>query len=269
MNRTSSYSNSRIQLIAAVVTFLVTALLVLLLLFVKFSLPSSVEAEQKTNPTLMAADADEFIDPEEFIEPPVEVVDAGEPDPSQAIEETPAPAPLGEPDLAPEKSTKVSTSGDRTSPNNSAEKLVTQKQESTVKHTNPSKKPEPDSRISSEVGNKFNPHNGTPSGKQTGTAGSSDTGSGAGSTQGYLDGKRKMLSCNNKFPLRISKEIKVVVAVTVNDKGRVVKAKCKTSVDPTLARKLENESLGSTWTPKPGAAEAQGTITWTLRPSTK
>lgn len=269
MTMTQSLSKeTRARIIAAAATLLAAVIIFLLLWFVRFAV-SAPEPQAKSNPALMAMDADEFLDPEEFIEPPIEVVDAGEPDPSQQLDETPAPAPLGEPDLSDTKSDKVSTSGDRTKPNNSAEKLVTQKQESSVKHTNPSKKDEPDSRISSEVGNRFNPHNGTPKGKQTGTQGSSDTGTGAGSARGYLDGKRKMLSCNNRFPLKITKEIKVIVAVTINDKGRVVSARCKTPVDAALAKKLEKESLGSTWTPKAGAPNAQGTITWTLRPSTK
>ncbi len=261
---------NRPAIIAALLTLLIAGLLVLLLLCVKISLSFSVPDTPKANHTLMALDDEEFLDPEDFIDPPVEVADAGEPDPSEIIDDTPAPAPIGEPEPAPMKNDKVSTSAQNPKTNNSAEKLVTQKPESPLKHTNPSPKDQPDQKVASEVGNKFNPHNGTPTGKQTGTSGSSDTGSGAGSAQGYLDGKRKMLSCNNRFPLRISKEIKVIVEVTVDDKGRVTKARCKTPLgDKSLEKKLEQESLGSTWTPKAGAPLAKGTITWTLRPSTK
>lgn len=271
MNMAQFFNNkeTRARVIAALATLLAAVLIFLLLWYVGFT-PSAPEPEVKANPALMAMEEDEFLDPEEFIEPPVEIVDAGEPDPAQDLDETPAPAPLGEPDQGP-KSDKVVTSGDRTKPNNSAEKLVTQKQESSLKHTNPSKKDEPDSRITSEVGNKFNNHNGKQTGKQTGTSGSSDTGTGAGSAKGTLDGKRKMLSCDNVFnpPLKLSKTITVIVNVKVNDKGVVVWAKCRTSVNQDLARKLEKKSLGSRWTPKAGAPDAPGTITWTLKPSTK
>lgn len=258
------------RIIAAAVTFALLLLMALACLFVKFSL-SADDDLRKATPQLMAADMeDEYMDEEDFIEPPKEVEDAGEPSPSEIQDDTPAPSPLGEPDRSTVKSDKVSTSGNRTKPNKSAEKLVTQKHESSLKHTNPSKKNEPDSRISSEMGNKFNAHNGKPTGKEVGTAGSSDTGSGAGSAVGTLDGKRKMLSCNNRFPVRLSRKITVIVKVTVNDKGRVIKARCITpGVDRNLASKLEKESLGSTWTPKAGAANADGRITWTLKPSVR
>lgn len=268
MSRRKS-NDSTVRLIAALVTLAIAGLIFLLLWLVQLDFVSK-DAETKPNPALMALEDDDFLDPEEFIEPPVEVVDAGEPDPSEIVDDTPAPAPLGEPDLAPVKTEKVSTSGKNPKPNNSAEKLVTQKPESPVKHTNPSPKEQPDSKIASEVGNKFNPHSGTPSGKQTGTSGSSDTGSGAGSAKGYLDGKRMMLSCNNNFPIKISKEIKVIVDVMVDDKGHVKSARCKTPLsDKVLMKRLEQESLGSKWTPKAGAPLTKGTITWTLKPSTR
>lgn len=257
------------RLIAAAVTLCVALLFGVACLLVSLSPRVAKDDVRKAVPSLMAMDeADDFLDPEEFMEPPVEVEDAGEPDPSEIQDDTPAPTPAGEPDKG-EPNERVSTTGNNARPNKSAEKLVTQKQESPVKHTNPSKKEEPDSRISSEMGNKFNPHNGKPTGKETGTAGSSSTGSGAGSAVGVLDGKRKMLSCNNKFSVKLSRQIVVKVRVTVNDKGRVVKARCVTNVDAALAKKLERESLGSTWTPKAGAPDKEGTITWTLKPAIK
>lgn len=268
MNRSLSHE-SHIRIISGVVTLVVAVLLFLFLWFVTFTV-TPTEEPAKTSPALLAIDEEEFIDPEEFIEPPMEVENAGEPNPMTNNDDSPAPSPAGEPEPSPVKSDKVSTSGKNQTPNSSSEKLVTQKQTSPLTHANPSPKDVPDSKITTEVGGRFTQHNGSPDGKQTGTSGSSQDGSGAGSAEGYLDGKRKMLSCNNKFPIKISKDITVKVSVTVNDKGRVIKAKCLTQLaDKSLARKLEQESLGSTWTPKAGAPDAIGTITWHLKAVTK
>lgn len=261
-------SDRKAHIIAAAVTAVAVLLFVLACVLVRFS-PQAPDLPDRATPQLLAADdvSDDW--QEEFIEPPVVVDDAGEPQPSEVQDDTPAPAPLGEPDKADVKSDKVSTNGPETKPNNSASKLVTQKKNSPVKHTNPSKKEQPDSRIASEVGQKFPPHNGKSNGKQTDSNGSSTVGSGNGSAVGKLDGKRRMLSCNDKFPVKLTKQITVIVEVTVNDKGRVIKATCKTHVAESIRKKVVEESLKSTWTPKAGAVPAIGTITWTLRPKVK
>lgn len=255
------------QYIAAAVTVTVAALLFLILWYSVFTVPQA-KATAPAHPQLASIDPEDLLDPEEFIEPPEMVDDAGEPNPNEQQEEPPAPAPLGEPEQGP-KNDRVSVSGPNTTPNNSAEKLATQTKPSPMQHTNPSKKEQPDQKIRSEVGNKFNRHNGTPSGKQTGTSGSSADGTGSGAAQGYLDGKRKMLHCNNKVPVKVSKVTTVKVKVWVNDKGRVTKAQCITNVRGDLGAKLEKESLGSTWTPKAGEPLKEGIITWTIKPGVK
>lgn len=267
MQETKKNRISYPQYIAAGVTTLTAVLLFLILWFSSFS-TTQAAANTPARPQLASIDPDDLLDPEEFIEPPKMVEDAGEPNPIEQQDDTPAPAPLGEPDKGP-KNDRVSVSGPNTNPNNSAEKLVTQKDPSQLQHTNPSKKEEPDQKISSEMGNKFNRHNGTPNGKEVGTSGSSTDGTGSGAAQGHLDGKRKMLYCNNKVPVKVSTETRIIVKVWVNDKGRVTKAKCITNVKGNLAAKLEKESLGSTWTPKAGAPITEGTITWTIKPGVK
>lgn len=261
-------SERKAHAIATTVTVVAVVLFALACAFVRFS-PQAPAAPERANPQLLAVDDAPDDWQEEFVEPPVVVDDAGEPQPREVRDDTPAPAPLGEPDKSDVKSDRVSTNGPETKPDNSASKLATQKKDSPVKHTNPSKKEQPDSRIASEVGQKFNPHNGRPNGRKTDSDGSSAVGSGTGSAVGKLDGKRRMLSCNDKFPVRLTKQITVIVEVTVNDKGRVIKAKCKTPVVKSIRDRVERESLGSTWTPKAGAVPAIGTITWTLRPTVK
>lgn len=237
------------------------------------------KSEKRATPEFMALEEieeEELIEPEEFIEPPQVLEEAREPHPTSPVPDNPQPAPLGEPEPSEVKSDKVVTSGDNPTPNKSAEKLVTQTKPSPVQNTTPSPKPEPESKISGEMKNKF-AHNGTPAGKETTTSGTATntpvatTGQGA-SVQGVMQngGNRKMLRCNNKFPIAISKPIKVIVEVTVNDKGKVTKAVCKSSLtDASLKQRLIDESLKSTWTPEAGAPEAKGTITWNLVPATK
>lgn len=268
-SNTPAYSDNRIRLLAALITLLVGALIFFWLWLVQYSF-SIAEPPQKVSHELMALnEEDELLDMEEFIEPPIEVPDAGEPNPMTQNDDSAAPSPTGEPQQSPVKSDKVSVSDKNPNPNNSADKQNPKKNESDLKTVTPSPKEQPDSKITSDVKNKFNNHNGTPDGATADVSGSSATGTDTGSVQGVLDGKRKLLSCNNKLGLKVSKKITVIVDVTVNDQGKVLTANCRTQVAANIRQKVETAAKGSTWTPKAGAPVAKGTLTFTIIPTTK
>lgn len=251
------------QKIAAIATLLIAVALVLLFVLVRISAHAPYTLS-KADITLI--DPADLLDPEEFIEPVLEK--PGEQDAPTLPEPDTSPAPYGEPDKAPVPSDKLVTSGKSSKPNTSAERLVSRPDPSPVEATEPSKKDEPDSRIANELGGKFSKHNGTDQGKQTGTTGTSQDGTGV-SASGTMGGGRSLISVNNRINARLSRQITLKVEVKVDDQGHSSSARCITpGVEASLKKKIENASNTARWTPKPGAAVATGTLTWTLRPKT-
>lgn len=253
------------QRIAAAATLLIALLLWLLLILVPVAGEEPVKPQKAE---IALANPDDLLDPEEFIEPERLVEDAGEASSEEAPEPEPTPKPAGEPEKGPVND-KVVTSGSNPKPNTSAERLATQRQTSPVKATEPSTHDEPDQKISSEVGGKFSKHNGTHDGKQTGTAGSSTADGKGVSAAGTMGGGRSLKSINKSLQVKLSKPVVVKVEVTVDADGRSSHARCITpGVDASLRRKVEQQSNTARWTPKKGAPNATGTITWTIAPRT-
>ncbi len=251
------------QYIAAIATLLIAALICLLLFIVDIATTTSAPQKESPKPQLAALDEEEE---EEFVEPIIE--DPGTTDAIEEPTEEASAAPLGEPEKAPEPSTRVSTSGPKEKPNTSSEHLVSQKKESPVQTVTPSKKNTPDSKIASEVGGKFSAHNGTSTGSAVGTSGSASEGAGV-STSGTMGNGRAMLSCP-KPSLRLSKKTTVKIQVIVNSEGKTLSATCSTpGVENTLKQKLIAAAKQSTWTPLKGAPDASGTITFTIVPAVK
>ena len=112
-------------------------------------------------------------------------------------------------------------------------------------------------------------NNGTHDGIQTGTAGSSTADGKGVSAAGTMGGGRSLKSINKSLQVKLSKPVVVKVEVTVDADGRSSHARCITpGVDASLRRKVEQQSNTARWTPKKGAPNATGTITWTIAPRT-
>ncbi len=247
------------RLIAIVATVIIALLLLMTLLFVHLDLPAkSPESEAQT----LTMDALDPEDVPEFIEPLL-LEDAGDLD---VMEETdPAPVPDGQPQEAPEPSNKKVVNGENPNPNPSQEKLVTTKQPSTKKTTDPTPKQEPDQSIAANMKSQFSPNNGKPGGSSTPSANSGSGGTGSGAI-GTLKGGRKLLSC--PLPsVTLRQKVVIKVEVYVNAQGKVTEANVLSgSSDATLREKCRQASLKATWTPQADAPRTRGVITWTLVP---
>ena len=263
----------RIRLISAGITLLIAGLIFVWLFFTVISFSSEKEPKQQVNPSLLAAEEEEFFSPEDFLQPEIE--EGGEPDPVADMEEEPAPSPLGEPEYSEQPNDKTLTSSTNPKPNNSNEKLVSQKTTSPVSTTNPSKKNEPDQKIQNEVGSKFTSSNGTSTGKQTGTSGSSATGKGAGGAVGSIDGtNRKLEYSPPKIDIKVASTVKVKVEVMVTPAGKVKKGSATIKNTPNISDpgwkdKLKELSEQTLWTKDAKAtSDVKATITWTIVPPT-
>lgn len=246
-NRHNPHKDS---IIAAAVTFAV-ALLILLFLFTCGLTFDRAQLAQSSTPEI-AAEEDEL-----FIEPEI-LRDLGEED--ATVQDAPAPAFKGEPEQAPEENTKLVTPGKNTKPAPPVEKPVTQKTESPVKATEPSKSEEEKKKVTSAMANKFTSRNGAAEGT-SGTQGAGGNGMGiSGSVSG-----RTFKGCP-KPSVTLRHKVRVTVNVTIDASGRVISAKARGGADASIRRACEQAALGARWSEKKGAPEAKGTITFTITP---
>lgn len=248
-------NSNKDRLIAAGITF-IAVLIILLFLFWGGMTSQRVQLAEASIPELMTDDEDEEL----FIEPDL-LKEQGEED---AVEnDAPAPAEQGEPEQLPEDNNKLVVPGDNPKPAPQIEKKITQKEESSVKATNPPATKEEPSKISSSMANKFSGKNGTPGGK-TGSSGSG--GDGLGIT-GKLDG-REFKGCPAP-DVALRHKTTVVVSITVNADGQVISANASGSADPSVRKACEQAALRAKWSAKKGASDKRGTITFTITPKTQ
>lgn len=243
---------TRDKLIASVATFVAALCLLLYLIFGSLSW-NDRELAQSIPP--VAEEEELFIDPE--------LLNLGEPD--AATNDEPAPSPQGEPELSEEQTEKIVVPGEKQSPSNSTEKLVTSTKESDVKVDEPTKTNEKESKISSSMKDKFSPKNGKAEGKD-GAKGSGGKGSGV---QGNVNG-RTFQGC--QLPsVNVNKPVTIYVSITVDEHGKVIEARFKSDKgagagNTTLRNACVKASYNARWSAKKGEPRATGTLTWNLRP---
>ena len=239
------------RIIAAAITMLVV-LVILLILFLGGMRWERAEIADASTPEIMLDEEEE-----RFIEPEILAI-RGEPDATNNDE--PAPVEQGEPVPAPVENTKIVEKGDNPSPAPQIEKKITQQKESPVKATEPPANDEEPSKISSSMAGKFSGKNGTPGGK-TGSNGSGGTGSGV---TGTANG-RQFISC--PLPnVTLRHKTTVKVSVVIDAEGKVISASASGSSDANVRRACEQAARSAKWSPKKGAAETRGSISFIITP---
>lgn len=240
------------QIIAGAVTFVVAALIILLL----FCCGLRMDRRQLAADSI-AEEAEEplFIEPELLTEP-------GETLEEAATQQEAAPTPSGLPEKAETEVKENITKADNPKPNPSTEKVITQKQPSPVTTVKPSDKEKEESQITSKVGNAFGAKNGTTEGKH-GSSGSGGAGEGV---SGKLNGRSFMGCTLPRVQLKSTYVVKI--SVTVDETGHVTAATVSSAggASQDILTKCVAAARTARWSEKPGAADARGTLTFTLVP---
>lgn len=251
MNQNNQKKN-RDSIIAAGVTMLVALSLLLFLFF------GGMRFDRRE---LAADSTPEFAEAEElFIEPEI-IEDLGEPD---AIEDdAPAPAFKGEAEKSDVENTKLVVPDKNPKPAPPVEKPVTQKNESAVKATTPSKADEEKQKVTSKLANKFTGKNGSENGT-SGTSGAGGTGIGiSGSVTG-----RTFKGCP-KPSVELRNKVVVEVRVTIDSSGRVTKATARSksgTATKSILSACEQAARGARWSEDNDTPSATGTLTFTIVP---
>lgn len=245
----------RSRLVAAVLTALIAALIVVVLCVSSMGWDSSRLAENAVADTAMTEEEDVFLEPE--------LLETGDNSPVPADEA--APVPTGEPEQAETPVERPVAKADNPRHNAETERLVSSKAESPVKTVRPSARDEEEALVSSKMKNKFNAKNGRSDGRGT-QAGSGGSGSGAA---GRLRG-RTFLGCPEP-KVEVPRSVSIVVNVTVDAEGRVTAASFGSDSGPgagntRLREACVRQSRKARWSAKEGAPPARGTLTWHLLP---
>lgn len=237
------------KIIAAAVTVVVMLALLLFLFF----------GGMNFDRALLAHDSTPEIQPDElFIEPEL-LTDLGETDAS--VTDKPAPVIQGEPEKAESDNTRIMEPGENPKPAPQVTKKITQKKESPVKATEPTATKEERQKITSSMADKFSGRNGAPEGS-AGSSGSS-TGLGIG-IKGTAAG-RSFLGCDRPN-VELRHKTTVKVSVVINAEGRVVSASASGGSSAAIRRACEQAARSARWSPKKGASETRGSITFTITP---
>ncbi len=247
--------NRRTRLVAAALTLLLAGLIVVFLIVGTIDVGRDAEDDRVAMQDQSDEEEDIFLEPE-FLATGDEA-----PEPTEEA----APIPTGAPAEAEEPVERPVVKADNPKPNNSAEKLVTQKAESPVKTVKPSKRDEEEAEVSSRMKNKFNAKNGRADGSGS-NAGSGGSGSGAA---GRLKG-RTFLGCPEP-KVEVARSVSIVVNVTVDAAGHVTSASFASDSGPgagnvALRDACVRQSRKARWSAKEGAPPAKGTLTWHLLP---
>lgn len=242
-------SEKKDTIIAVAVTFLVAALMALLLIFTHISLSNDTPA--KSSPVEIMPDEELFIDPELLL--------LGEE--NAVADDAPAQALHGQPEPAQTEVTRINVPGINPKPAPPVEKHVVQKKPSPVKATEPQANDEERSKAASAVAAGFSPRNGREDGNVSGASGSKGSATGvSGNVRG-----RKFLGCP-KPDVALRHKTVVKVMITVDAEGRVISASASGSADAAIRRKCEQAARAARWSEKPGASETRGSITFTITP---
>ena len=240
--------------LAAILTFLVTLVILLVLFFGGITWDRQLLAESST-PELMPPEEEEEL----FIEP--ELVELGE-ETSVVKNTTPAPTVKGEPEPAPVDNAEIVEPGPKPKPvEKPVVKEVTTTKESPVQREEPSETDKERQKATSTVANKFAPKNGSTEGSDKGTSGAGGTGVGvSGNAHG-----RTFISCPGPDVALRHKTV-LTVNVVIDAEGKVVEASATGSADATIRRKCEAAARQARWSAKKGATSTRGSITFTITP---
>lgn len=244
----------RDSVIAAIVTFGVALLLLLVLFFCSLSYDSSLLAQVSTPEISVEMPEEEFIEPEI-------VRDLGEPD--AVVEDAPAPVMKGQPEPAPVENTKLVVPDKNPKPAPPVEKPITQKKESPVKATTPPAVDENKKKVTSKMANKFPGQNGS----ESGTSGSNGAGGTGVGISGSVSG-RTFKGCP-KPSVELQNKVVVEVRVTVDAAGHVTKATARSKsgkASSAILRACEQAARSARWSEDPSTPSATGTLTFTITP---
>ena len=246
------------QIIAAAVTVLAAFGL---LVFLWFTYVGQDREELAASSIPEEPDLEEvYIEPEMLTPEPAD--DAEE----EADEsEEAAPEALGLPEKTPEPPVEkqvAATHSEQPKPTKSNQNLASQRKPSPVRTQPATTNPKPDSRIASQMGAQFNANNGSTSGRH-GSAGSGGSGTSV-SSQGITG--RTFRGFTGK--VRSDKPFKasVRIRVTVDASGKVTAASLISAggAPNAIAQQCVAWARRCSWSAKPGAADAQGVITYNV-----
>ncbi|MDE6144232.1 MAG: hypothetical protein K2F94_09180 [Muribaculaceae bacterium] len=243
-------NNRKDRALAALITLLILAAILLILLFGSVSWKRDAITET-TSPELM-------LEEEEFIEP--ELVELGE---ETAVKQNkPAPTLKGEPEPAPEDNAEIVDPGPKPDPNpKPVRNEITQKKESRLKQEEAAKTEKERKKATSSVASKFSSKNGSTEGSDKGTSGAGGTGVGvSGNAHG-----RSFISCP-KPDVTLRHKTVVTVNVVIDAEGKVTEAKASGSASAEIRRKCEAAARQARWSAKKGATSTRGSITFTITP---
>ena len=236
------------KMTAAGATLLVALALLLFLLFNSLTWNRAALTQ--------ASIPDEQEEEEIFLEP--ELLNLGEED--AVTHDEPAPNPQGEPEPAETDNDRLVIPGENPKPAPLKEKLVSTPKESDVKATEPKATDKEREKITSTMAKGFSSQSGKPDGKD-GSAGSGGEGLGiVGSARG-----RVFKGCPAP-DVTLRHKLTVTVNVTVNEQGTVTAASAQGGATAEIRRACEKAAMRAQWSPKKGAGETRGTITFTITP---
>ncbi len=245
----STGNNKKDRLTAALCTLLFAALTIGILLATHLSIDIASEPEKK-KPELIAIEEEIFIEPK--------LLNLGEKD--ATANDEPAPVQQGEPEPAPKDNDRLVEPGKNPKPAPQKPKLVSSKKESPVKTTEPSATKQERSKITSSMAKGFSGQNGQVNGKN-GSSGSGGEGAGV---RGFARG-RVFRGCP-KPDVTLQRKVTVSVTVTVDEQGNVTSATAQGGASASIRRACERAARQARWSPKKGAGETRGTITFTITP---
>lgn len=239
------------KIISIIATSVVAIMILMILLFT--SIGQSIEE--------LIAQKEMIQEEEIFLD--AELMNLGET--KQIIDNDPAPKLQGEPEYSDTPSEQLIERGENQTQSLQPQQ-VTQADESNLQTTQPPATEQQESRISSSMRDRFNRPNGNNEDATANTNGSGGTGIGK---TGNLKG-RTFLGCSNPS-ISITKEVTVVVRITVNENGIVTNASFLSDNGPGAGNKrlrnaCVNASKQAKWSAKKGVATQTGTITWHLKP---
>lgn len=245
------------RLIAAAVTAFSAVAIVLVLIFAVLRYNADKIQDQTPPPEVVAMEEERFIIPE-IIDTRHDGQDqTTTAEASQQRDESPAagmpdPSPVPQPQARPKSTNPDPNAPKRDTP-------LTQQTPSPVKTTPAPTSTEDEKRLAALTGMK-NANNGSPTSKKESSEGEKQ---GDVNASGSVNG-RKMLSCPSR-PTQIKSPVAVVVRITVGADGTVKSAKA--SSGPAAYRSLcEGWARASRWTPREGAPDASGSITFSIKP---
>lgn len=244
-------SHRRDSIIAALVTFLTVALILVWLLVATLHYDERMAATTE-NPQLEEEEI--FLDPELLLE---QHKDVGEPD---AVNNDDAAAPVkGEPAPAPVEQPLTVNSGENAVPS-PEQRLVASSEESPVQTVAPDRKKE-EEKVATSMAGKFSAKPGSVQGKFDSQGGSDGAASGV---TGKMAG-RQFLGC--PLPdVSLAHKTTVTVSITVDAEGKVMTATASGAASRDIRKKCEQAAMQARWSAKKGAPSTRGSITFTIIP---